>query len=576
MTNRLQAIYDMAALCAARHVRQAILCPGSRNAPLILAFSRHPDIQSRSVSDERSAAFIALGIAQQTERPVVIAGTSGSAAYNFAPAIAEAFFAHTPLLILTADRPTEWVGQQDGQTIYQQGIFGQHVKGFFQLPQEYEHPDNVWSINRMMNDAISLAGQHPMGPVHINVPLREPLYPGDAPTRYSTDVRVTEEIGIEPEVDAAMAAQLADEWPMSGKVLVIAGQQPADAMLREDVKAAKQRMPFALVADALSNLHGLPDAIRNADLFLGAASTPILNSLKPDLLITFGESVISKPLKKFLRTHRAGAHWHIQPAGAVADTFKTVTKVIRIGPREFFRHVAKMNARSGQHGQTIRDYDNCWQEQASHIDALIGDFYPQSALGEAEVVMHVLRHLPPSCNVHLANSMSVRYATQAGLLPSQEHVRVYSNRGTSGIDGCNSTAVGHALSGSAPNILITGDVAFFYDRNAFWHNYPLPNLRIVLLNNSGGGIFKMIDGPGDLPEVDEFLVTRQPLTGRKLCEEFSFEYNVLSSRRQLANALADLMLPSDRPRLLEFGSSIAINRNILQSLKQKINDSYEH
>jgi 2-succinyl-5-enolpyruvyl-6-hydroxy-3-cyclohexene-1-carboxylate synthase len=206
----------------------------------------------------------------------------------------------------------------------------------------------------------------------------------------------------------------------------------------------------------------------------------------------------------------------------------------------------------------------------------LGGFYPQQELGEAEVVMNVLRNLPPACNVHLANSMSVRYATQAGLLPSQEFVRVYANRGTSGIDGCSSAAVGHTLCSPLPNVLVTGDVAFFYDRNAFWHNYPIPNLRILLLNNHGGGIFRMIDGPGDVKEIDEFLVTRQPLTGKKLCEEFGFEYNLLDSRRKMTNAIADLLEPSDRPKLLELNTTVDTNKNILLSLKRTIKDSYEH
>jgi 2-succinyl-5-enolpyruvyl-6-hydroxy-3-cyclohexene-1-carboxylate synthase len=172
--------------------------------------------------------------------------------------------------------------------------------------------------------------------------------------------------------------------------------------------------------------------------------------------------------------------------------------------------------------------------------------------------------------------MSVRYATQARLLPAQESVRVYANRGTSGIDGCSSTAVGHALSSSVPNVLITGDVAFFYDRNAFWHNYPIPNLRILLLNNHGGGIFRMIEGPAEARELDEFLVTHQPLTGKNLCTEFGFEYDLLDSRRKMANAVSDFLEPSDRPKLLELNTKVETNKNILLSLKRIIKDSYEH
>jgi 2-succinyl-5-enolpyruvyl-6-hydroxy-3-cyclohexene-1-carboxylate synthase len=576
MTNRLQPIYDIAALCAARQIRQAVLCPGSRNAPLILAFSKHPDIISRSISDERSAAFIALGISQQLGLPAVVVSTSGSAAYNFAPAVAEAYFAHTPLLVITADRPTEWVGQQDGQTIFQQDIFGNHVKRCYQLPQEYEHPDNVWAINRMVNEAINLAQQSPKGPVHINVPLREPLYPGDHGTAYSADIRLMEDVTPSRHVRSEATGRIMAEWAHENRVLVVCGQQDADPSLRDAVSDSTRRLHLPLVADALSNLHGVNDAMRNADLFLGNAPASLLEQLKPELLITFGESVLSKNLKTFLRTYKPRRHWHIQAAGDVADTFKSITSIFRVDPTVFFQFLADMPLPPAYREAQQTHYKNRWAREEEHINSLLATFYPQQELGEAEVVMNALRNLPPACNVHLANSMSVRYATQAGLLPSQELVRVYANRGTSGIDGCSSTAVGHSLASPLPNLLVTGDVAFFYDRNAFWHNYPIPNLRILLLNNHGGGIFRMIDGPGDVKEIDEFLVTRQPLTGKKLCEEFGFEYNVLDSRRKMSNAIADLLEPSGRPKLLELNTAVDTNKNILLSLKRIIKDSYEH
>ena len=171
--------------------------------------------------------------------------------------------------------------------------------------------------------------------------------------------------------------------------------------------------------------------------------------------------------------------------------------------------------------------------------------------------------------------MSVRYANYIGLNSAHAGVKVYSNRGTSGIDGCTSTAVGHTLESAVPNILITGDLAFFYDRNAFWHNYPLPNLRIVLLNNHGGVIFKMLDGPSGLPESDEFFVTRQRLSGRKLCEEFSFDYLLLDNRRKLKNLLLDFFDFDGKTKVMELESDIHLNKEIFDQMKQQIRSSYE-
>ncbi|MEJ1240146.1 2-succinyl-5-enolpyruvyl-6-hydroxy-3-cyclohexene-1-carboxylic-acid synthase [Chryseolinea sp. T2] len=575
MTNRLQPIYDIAALCSSRQLRHAVLCPGSRNAPLILAFSRHPDIHCLSISDERSAAFIALGISQQVDVPAVIVSTSGSAAFNFAPAVAEAYFAQIPLLVLTADRPTEWVGQQDGQTIHQQDIFGKHVKRSFQLPQEYDHADNYWAINRMVNEAISLTQQEPRGPVHINVPLREPLYPGNEKTEYSSSIRVMSEVSGSSGIDSNVAAKVFKKLSEAKSILLVSGQQTSGE-LRTTVFEVSRRFHIPLIGDALSNLHGADATIQHADLFLGAASPDVLRSLQPDLLITIGEGTLSKNLKLFLRSHKAAEHWHIQEAGNVADTFQSVTDVLRVSAGSFFRFLSEMTLPPLFDLNSQIAYEKRWTNEEQRTVQLLNSFFPQSELGEAEVVLNLLRGLPPSCNVHLANSMSVRYAAHAGLISSQPGVRVYSNRGTSGIDGCTSTAVGHALTSNVPNILITGDMAFFYDRNAFWHNYPLPNLHILLLNNHGGGIFKMIDGPGNIAELDEFLVTRQPLTAKKLCEEFGFEYSELDSRRKMSNAIKDLLEPSTKTKVLEFSSGIDTNKSILLSLKRLIKDSYEH
>ena len=574
MKNRLQPIYDIAALCAARNIHQAILCPGSRNAPLILAFSRHPDIHCKSITDERSAAFIALGIGQQLKRPAVVVSTSGSAAFNFAPAVSEAYFARIPLLIFTADRPTEWVGQQDGQTIIQHNIFGSHVKRSYQLPQEYDHHDNQWAINRMVNEAISLSQEFPSGPVHINVPLREPLYPGDHQTGYSENIRVINELRPTYEGDNSIIAEVKEKWSAARSVLFVAGQQ-ADDDLRSSVSQVCRRLNVPLIGDVLSNFHTEAETIRYADLILGSASPAVLESLRPELLVTFGESSISKNLKSFLRTHKPKWHWHVQQAGDIADTFQSITTVLRMSPRSFFNSLADLSFPPSFDIRVQDTFCKRWRHAEKTTSQSLDRFYPQAKLGEAEVVFSVLRNLPATCNVHLANSMSVRYATQAGLLAHQKGVHVYANRGTSGIDGCNSTAVGHALVSDVPNVLITGDLAFFYDRNAFWHNYRIPNLHILLLNNHGGGIFKMIDGPGNIPELDDFLVTKQSLTARKLCEEFSFDYSQLDSRENLDSTVRHLLQPSGCTRLLEFNSEVETNKHILHSLKRHIKDSYE-
>ena len=195
----LQPVVNIAEICARKGVENVVLSPGSRCAPLTIAFARHPKLTVRTVSDERAAAFIALGMAQTTGKPTVLICTSGTAALNYAPAVAEAFFLQVPLLVLTADRPPEWIDQLDGQTIRQQQVYGQHIKRSFDFPVALENPDAVWHTERMVSEALNEAVAYPAGPVHINVPLREPFYPADGENlQYGTEVKVIEEdAGVE-------------------------------------------------------------------------------------------------------------------------------------------------------------------------------------------------------------------------------------------------------------------------------------------------------------------------------------------------------------------------------------------
>jgi 2-succinyl-5-enolpyruvyl-6-hydroxy-3-cyclohexene-1-carboxylate synthase len=573
--NTYQPIYDIAELCAAKGIHHAVLCPGSRCAPLALAFSRHQNIKTRTFSDERSAGFIALGMAQQNQKPTILLCTSGTAAYNFSPSVAEAYFSETPLIIFTADRPAEWIAQHDGQTIYQVEIFGKHVKKSFSLPQEYDHTDSKWAINRIINDAINLAMQEPRGPVHINAPFREPLYPPKDEATVYLQSRVIEELKPSFALSSEQKEKIKNEWRRYNKILIVAGQHDLDEQLLEKLNSITSEHKIPIVGDIISNTHDLEKSIQHADLFLGQASAGIKKSLQPDLLITYGKSVLSKNLKLFLRKDLPVAHWHIQADGMVADPFHSITTVFKTTPLAFFHYINTLTREENFESQKQSNYENLWEIEERRALRTLGDFFPQIEFAELELVNEILKNLPASCNLHLANSMSVRYANFIGLRSTQRDIKVFSNRGTSGIDGCTSTAVGHTLSNERPNILLTGDLAFFYDRNAFWHNYPLQNLRVVVLNNHGGIIFKMIDGPASLPESDEYFVTKQKLTAQKLCEEFDFNYLKLDNKRKLKNFLKDFFDFDGKTKILELESDSTHNKIIFNNFKQKIKDSYE-
>lgn len=572
----LQPIFDIAELCYKKGIRQVVLCPGSRCAPLTLAFTRKKGMDTKTFSDERSAGFIGLGMAQQMQHPVVLVCTSGSAAYNFAPAVAEAFFSQTPLIIFTADRPAEWIAQHDGQTIYQSDIFGKHVKHSYQLPQDYDHADSIWAINRMVNEAINLSQQEPKGPVHINAPFREPLYPGkDEVTSFSDNVRVIDEHESIHDLSPGQKEMISNQWSNFKKVLIVAGQQDYSPETANYILGFARNHHIPVVADIISNFNQSDAPIKHTDFFLGQASDSLKRSLQPDLLITFGKSLISKNLKLFLRKYPAARHWHIQSAGVAADTFKNVTDVFHTSPGIFFQFLNTFRYHENFETQKQSNFTKLWEVEERRATRTLQEFFPLDELTELEVVKDVLHALPANTNLHLANSMSVRYANFIGLEARHQGVKVFANRGTSGIDGCTSTSVGHALCSDQLHVLITGDLAFFYDRNAFWHNYPIPNLRVLLLNNHGGLIFNMIDGPASQPEAPEYFITRQALNASQLCLEFGFEYLQLDNKRKIKNMINNFFDQDGKTKVMEIETDLHLNRKTFDNLKQKIKKSYE-
>jgi 2-succinyl-5-enolpyruvyl-6-hydroxy-3-cyclohexene-1-carboxylate synthase len=565
-----QHIYNIAEICARKGLHQVVLSPGSRCAPLTVAFARHPEMTVRTISDERAAAFIGLGISLKSGQPSVLICTSGSAAYNYAPAIAEAWYQQVPLLVLTADRPPEWIDQMDGQTIRQRQIYGDHVKGSFELPVDTHHPDAAWHMNRQVNEAINLARAYPAGPVHLNIPLREPLYPKEEGTLFYEDARIIEEKNPLRGLYENDWSEIKKEWRQYDRKLLMGGQGPKSDALTKALSLLSGHQHIPVLGDIISNLHEVESIISHGDLLLTGTDDSLKNHLRPDLLLTFGKSVLSKQVKLFLRKYKPTAHWHIQPEGEVADTYQSLTRIIRCHPEDLIKALSKLPEEEGFSNQRQQNYGKVWQIEEGKAQRHIAAFFKEKSFSEPEAYYRILQALPENIDLHLANSMAVRYADYFGL--EQKSIEIFANRGTSGIDGSSSTAVGTALYSGKPTYLLTGDVAFFYDRNAYWHNYPLPNLRIVLFNNHGGGIFRMIDGPGDQPELEEYFETRQLLTGKHLAEEFGMEYICCDHPRKFTNSLKaffDDSILTSGPRLLEIVTDGPQNKIVLDSFKKK-------
>lgn len=558
-------IYNIAKICAAHKVVDVVLSPGSRNAPLTYSFTREKSIKTYTISDERSAGFIALGMAAKSRRPVVLACTSGSALYNYAPAIAEAFFQQVPLVVISADRPPEWIDQWDGQTIRQENIFASHVKKFFRCPVDLSHKDAIWQLERDINDALILATNSQPGPVHINIPFREPFYP-DEESISDHEPKIITRLLTQRVVEEVDWVSLVDDWMASTNRLIVAGQAGLDNEAAEFIGKFAEEKKVPIIGDVVSNLHGLTNNISLADSFIDTISEEKKVNLKPDLLITFGKSIISKNIRLFLRKFKPRIHWHIQEEGYAPDTYQSLTKIIPSTPKKLFHSINEIASVGAP------EYYNYWQDLQNNTRSRIHSSAGRAEFNEFSALMAIMDNLPLTCDIHLANSMPVRWANLYGLDHTRQQVEIFCNRGTSGIDGCTSTAVGSALKSAKTTLLITGDMAFFYDRNAFWNKYIPDNLRVIVLNNHGGGIFDIINGPSQQPEHDEYFITDQPLSPKNLAEEFGLKYYHCKSVEGLAKGLDKFWVRNGNAKILEIETDIKTNTKVYKQLKQEIRE----
>ncbi|GGM91521.1 2-succinyl-5-enolpyruvyl-6-hydroxy-3-cyclohexene-1-carboxylate synthase [Dyadobacter beijingensis] len=564
----LQPLIDMAEICYRQGVRHVVISPGSRSAALTLAFVRHGGFQAHVCIDERSAGFIALGMAQQIDSPVVLICTSGSAAYNFAPAVSEAFFQQIPLLVLTADRPREWQHQYDGQTIYQTGIFGPHAKRSFEVSPDYGHPDVQWAINRITNEAINLANTAPNGPVHINVPIREPFYPavGEDFTP-SQQVRIIRQELSETVLPQNTWEELLDEWESAPKILIAGGQGRPDAALNATLARIADEWHVPVLGDCIANLSGSGEFILHHDLFLGRQEA---ENLRPDLLVTFGMSFLSKDFKQFIRKNPPKYHWHIGEDAFLADPFQSVTRNIVGKPAAFFDKLfERIDYQSFvENSEPDNDpaFQSLWVTNERNARTKKHEYMQNlSTFSDLTLLDIIFKDIKNEYQLHIANSMSVRYANV--LATENEWSGVHANRGTSGIDGCVSTAIGAARVNGKPTLLIVGDVAFLYDRNGLLVDNLPQNLKIVVLNNAGGNIFRMIDGPGSLPELETYFETRHAFSARRTCEDSGIAYFGVSSTGD-SEATVKEFLDFDGIALLEGFTDPAENTSAWKGLKR--------
>ncbi|MFS0489118.1 2-succinyl-5-enolpyruvyl-6-hydroxy-3-cyclohexene-1-carboxylic-acid synthase [Leadbetterella byssophila] len=507
----LSPLYSVADICASWGVEDVIICPGSRSAALTLAFNRNGQFRIKVITDERSAAFVGLGLAQQSGKPVVLICTSGTAVLNFAPAVTEAFFQKVPLLILSADRPPEWINQYDGQTIYQSKAFGKHIVKDYDFPADYTHPDAVWSIERQTNEALAHCRK---GPVHINIPIREPFYPlpeekYEGKGRYIPFAKFSQQVQL--------AEEQVKEWSDAKSILVAIGQNTKD--LEEDLARLVQDNRVILLVDVISNV-GLEKKITSHDLFLSQSGS------KFDLLVTLGKSFISKTLKQFFRKNPPRVHWHVEEENNILDPFQSITVRFPLSTTDFLKALPISE---------VSTPSDIWIAEEKKTKAHIENFISKAPFGELKATATIFEKVESKEVLHLGNSMPVRYGNLLqGFLKPQ--IKVYSNRGTSGIDGIVSTAIGQALGTEQRVHCIVGDISFFYDSNALFAAKP-KNLKVYVIQNGGGNIFRIIDGPSKQAELEQYFITPQNRSAEHLAKEAGFRYYRVSTQEELEDAL---------------------------------------
>lgn len=559
-----QPIYNIAKICAAHNVTDAVLSPGSRIAPLTYSFVRNPQIETHTISDERSAGYIAHGMALKSRKPVVLVCTSGTAVYNYAPAVAEAYYQNVPLIVLTADRPPELIDQLDGQTIRQHGIYGSHVKQSYQCPVDLEYKASALHLERIINEAMIEATNGATGPVHINIPFREPFYPDKKAVLSKNEPRIITKSDTSPTLSEADWVALVNDWQIHKKKLIIGGQMHLSSEDAEIIGEFASAKHVPLIGDVLSNIHSLTNTISLADIALETQSESLKKPLRPDLLITYGKSIISKNIKLFLRKYKPKAHWHIQEDGYVPDTYRSLTRIVPVGLIDLLKSIEHIV------GKAPLPYLYKWNDLHKKASEFLSGYVGEQKYNELGAVFAIFNNLPIACDIHLANSMPVRWANMYGLDYTRQQVEIFCNRGTSGIDGCTSTALGSALKSDKTTLLITGDMAFFYDRNAFWNKYVPDNLRIIVLNNHGGGIFDIIDGPSSHQEHKEYFLTDQPLSAKSVADEFGITYYSCKSIEGLSKGLDKFWVRDGTAKILEIETDIEANTKSYKKLKSEL------
>lgn len=521
----------LTSLMVAHGVRTVVVCPGSRNAPLAHNFASCPEMHCVAATDERSAGFYALGLALASERPVAVCVTSGSALLNLAPAVAEAYYREVPLLVISADRPLAMINQLQGQTLPQAGALGVMVKATMQLPEPHNEVER-WHCNRLVNEAMIKMLLHGGGPVHINVPISEPLY------NFAVEV-LPEERKISmaaASADEALLTAIAADFAKARKPLIVVGQMERREWYKAAEAVEKLETRAVVLAEKLSDdsERQLPALDMLVERMANAAD------YQPDYIIYVGGNMVAKAMRQFLQQTKPRRSIVVNEAGEVADVMMNATDIVEAKPNEMLRALAPAVSSDKEASTWIESWQRLKAEAIEQANVATGN-WQNEAIRE---FFHAIRG--KEMNVHVANSLSVRMALKYA------DRYLYVNRGVNGIEGSLSTAAGFSIMSACPVACIIGDLSFFYDANALWNQELCGNFRILLINNKCGGIFSKFEQLADSPACDSYVMAKHNATAEGVCMQNNVVYRKAQTDEQIREGISWLIdEKSPRPMLLE-------------------------
>lgn len=538
--------------CQAHNIKHIVISPGSRNAPLTIGFTANDFFECYSIVDERSAGFFALGISQQSLEPVALVCTSGSALVNYYPAVVEAFYSRISLVVISADRPNHLINIGDGQTITQPHVFGSHILYEANLKEDLKKSfiKSFKRNNSIITKAIEVANTS-KGPVHINAPFSEPLYETIEVLKNDTDDNLSH--SIVPSI--SLPKSIIKRWHSSKKKMILVGVNQPESIRQLYLDLIGEDSSIVVLTETTSNLHH-SNFFSSIDQLITPLDATDFEALQPEILLTFGGMVVSKRIKTFLRSYAPKYHWHIDPVQA-NNTFFCLTKHYKCTANTFLEHLLNTNTLSidSAYFKTLNEIKKRRLDKHK-------DYMKSIPFSDFKAFESILKHIPTNSMVQSSNSSTIRYLQLFDLKTS---LTIFCNRGTSGIDGSTSTAVGASCVSEKPTVLITGDLSFFYDSNALWNNYIPSSFRIIIINNRGGGIFRILPGNKNSENFTTFFETNHSLTAKSISEHFNFDYISASSTEELDTKWKKFYSLSTRPKIIEVFTPSTENDRILLS-----------